>query len=336
MGRRGLSNRWLAATAAAVALTAPFPSHASAQRDLQRRAPASQRDQNQDPGDVLNLDTELVMLDVSVLDKANRPIFDLTKDRFQVLEDGVPQSVDFFSREQAPVSLALAIDTSGSMRSKLDAVVQAATNLVNGDKPQDEAAVIQFKDQVELIEEFTSEKGDVVDALGDLIANGQTSLLDAITLSSDYVQKDGHHRRKALVVVSDGLERGSYYSLDQVVEHMRKLDVRLYLIGFTQDLEDSAGLFKKSQKTKAEQLLRTLAEETGGRAFFPSDLGDLGPITDQIAQDLRTVYAIGYYPTNTKKDGTYRKVDVRMLGTDQKVDPKLSARTRAGYTADKQ
>jgi len=319
-----------------VALTAPFPSHAAAQRDLQRRNPPSQQDQTQDPDGGIKLDTELITLDVSVLDKSNRPIFDLPQDRFQVLEDGVPQKIDFFSREQAPVSLALAIDTSGSMRSKLDAVVQATTNLVNADKPQDEAAVIQFKDQVELIEEFTNEKQDIEDALGDLIANGQTSLLDAITLASDYVQKDGHNRRKALVVVSDGLERGSYYSLDQVVEHMRKLDVRLYLIGFTSDLEDSGGLFHKSQKGKAEELLRKLAEETGGRAFFPSDLADLGPITDQIAQDLRTVFAVGYYPTNTKKDGTYRKVDVRMLGPDQKLDTKLSARTRAGYTADKQ
>jgi Ca-activated chloride channel family protein len=319
--------------AAAAALLAPAPG-VGAQRDLQRRNPASQQDTQST--DEIKLDTELVMLDVTVLDKGNRPVFDLPKERFQVLEDNVPQTIDFFSREQAPVSLALAIDTSGSMRSKLDAVVQAATNLVNADKPKDEAAVIQFKDQVELIEEFTSEKQDIEDALGDLIANGQTSLLDAIQLSADYVQKDGHHRRKALVVVSDGLERGSYYTLDQVVEHMRKLDVRLYLIGFTADLQDSGGLFRKSQKSKAEELLNKLAEETGGRAFFPRDLSELGPITDQIALDLRTVFAIGYYPTNTKKDGTYRKVDVRMLGPDQKADTKLSARTRAGYVADKQ
>ncbi len=326
--------RSVAGLAVAGVFAVTVASSSGAQRDLQRRNPASQQDNGQS-SDEIKLDTELVVLDVSVLDKGNRPIFDLSKERFQVLEDGVPQSIDFFSREQAPVSLALAIDTSGSMRSKLDAVVQAATNLVHSDKPNDEAAVIQFKDQVELIEEFTSDTQDVEDALDDLIANGQTSLLDAITLSSDYVQKDGHHRRKALVVVSDGLERGSYFSLDQVVEHVRKLDVRLYLIGFTSDLEDSAGLFKKSQKTKAESLLNKLAEETGGRAFFPKDLGDLGPITDQIAQDLRTVYAIGYYPSNTKKDGTYRKVDVRMLGTDMKIDPKLTARTRAGYMADK-
>lgn len=322
--------RWVAAPAAvvaALALAAP-----AAQRDLQRRNPPQQADAPQGSDDI-TLDTDLVVLDVSVLDRANRPVFDLPEERFQVFEDGAPQKIGFFKREQTPVSLALAIDTSGSMRSKLDAVVQAATNLVHADKPQDEAAVIQFKDQVELIEEFTSDTGDIEDALGDLIANGQTSLLDAIMLSADYVQKDGRHRRKALVVVSDGLEKDSYYTLEQVVDHVRKLDVRLYLIGFTSDLQESGGLFRKSPKGKAEELLNKLATETGGRSFFPKDVADLGPITDQIAMDLRTVYSIGYYPTNEKKDGTFRKVDVRMVGTDRKPDPKLAARTRSGYVA---
>ena len=312
---------------AAIALAAP-----AGQRDLQRRTPPGQQDAP-DAGDEVKLDSELVVLDVSVLDKGNRPVFDLAKDRFQVFEDGVPQPIEFFSKEQTAVSLAIAIDTSGSMRTKLDAVVEAATNLVHADKPQDETAVIQFKDQVELIEEFTSDTQDVEDALSDLIANGQTSLLDAIMLSSDYVQKDGRHRRKALVVVTDGLEKDSYYSLEQVVDHVRKLDVRLYLIGFTQDLEDSSGIFKKSPKGKAEALLNRLATETGGRSFFPKDLSELGPITEQIAADLRTVYAIGYYPANTKKDGMFRKVDVRVLGSDQKPDAKLTARTRTGYIA---
>ena len=101
-------------------------------------------------------------------------------------------------------------------------------------------------------------------------------------------------------------------------------------------LSGSGGLFKKSQKEKAEQLLKKLAEETGGRSFFPRDLSELGPITDQIATDLRTVYAIGYYPTNTKKDGSFRRVDVKVLDTSMKPDSKLVARTRSGYVADKQ
>jgi Ca-activated chloride channel family protein len=321
----------LSVVAVALALAAPATT-LRAQNPPSR--PQQQDDQRAD--DVYQLGTELVILDVSVVDRGNRPVFDIGRDRFQVLEDGAPQTIEFFTREQAPVSMALAIDTSGSMRTKLESVTQAATNLVRTNQPNDETAVIEFKDTVELVEEFTSNESDVEDALADLIANGQTSLLDAIMLASDYVQKDGKHRRKALVLVSDGLEKGSYYSLEQVVDQMRERDVRLYLIGFTQDLDGDGGLFKKSQKEKAEGLLRKLAEETGGRSFFPKDISDLGPITDQIAADLRTVYAIGYYPSNTKKDGTFRRVEVKVLDEGRKADTKLVARTRSGYVADKQ
>ncbi len=287
-------------------------------------------------GDQIRLGTELVMLDVSVVDRANRPIYDIQKDRFTVFEDGAPQQIDFFSKELAPVSLGLAIDTSGSMRSKLEYVIQSVTNLVQGNRPQDETAVIQFKDTVELIEEFTADTGDIKDALDGLISNGQTSLLDAIILAGDYVEKEGRHRRKALIIVTDGLEKGSFYSFDDLVDHAREQDVRLYLIGFTQDLDSQRGLFKKSTKTKAEQLLNRIATETGGRSFFPKDVSELGTITEQIALDLRTVYSIGYYPSNQKRDGTYRKVDVRVSNPDGRSDEKLVARTRAGYTADKE
>lgn len=312
----------------ALAITLAGPAGGQQKRPVE---PASPQD-----GDQIRLGTELVMLDVSVVDRANRPIYDIGKERFSVFEDGVPQQIDFFSKELAPVSLGLAIDTSGSMRSKLESVIQAVTNLVQGNRPQDETAVIQFKDTVELIEEFTADTGDVKDALDGLISNGQTSLLDAIILAGDYVQKEGRHRRKALIIVTDGLERGSFYSLDDLVDHAREQDVRLYLIGFTQDLDSQKGLFKKSTKTKAEQLLNKIAVETGGRSFFPKDISELSGITEQIALDLRTVYAVGYYPTNQKRDGTYRKVEVRVANPDGRSDEKLVARTRAGYTSAKE
>jgi Ca-activated chloride channel family protein len=276
------------------------------------------------------IEAELVLLDVSVIDKANRPVFDLAKERFQVSEDGVTQQIAFFDREETAVSLALVIDTSGTMRSKLETVVQAVTNLVRADKPEDEVAVIQFKDQIELLEEFTTDEREVEDALGDLVAHGQTALLDAVLLSSDYVQKEGRRRRKALLVVTDGLEEGSYYTYDQVAERLRQLDVRLYFIGFTNDLDQTGSIFRKSPKKNAETLLGRLAEESGGRAFFPADVSEVGAISDEIARDLRTVYAIGYYPTNDKRDGTFRKVSVKIPG-----DSKYSVRTRTGYYATK-
>ena len=334
MVRSGVPRRAIAVAGAALAigmlLVAATPRVAAQRPATGQNPPAGQ------PGDDVRLGTELVVLDVSVIDRSNRPVFDIPRDRFAVTEDGVPQTVDFFSKELAPVSLGVAIDTSGSMRSKLETVVQAVTNLVRTNRPKDETAVIQFKDTVELLEEFTTDASDVEDALGDLFANGQTSLFDAILLASDYVQKDGHNRRKALIVVTDGVEKSSYYSLEEVVESMRKLDVRLYLIGFTSDLDDSRGLFKRSQKSKAERLLTKMAVETGGRAFFPRDPSELGAISDEIALDLRTVYAIGYYPTNTKKDGTYRTVSVNVVAPGGRPDAGYSARTRAGYYAEKQ
>lgn len=284
----------------------------------------------------ITLGTDLVQLDVSVADSGNRPIFDIPKERFSVLEDGVPQRLDFFTKEQAPVSIALVIDTSGSMRSNLETVIAATKNFVAAKKSTDEIAVIGFKGEAELLQDFTKDEGDIDDALDGLIVGGETYLLDAVQVAGDYVQKEGRNRRKALVIISDGVEKGSYYTLDQVAEHLRKLDVRLYLIGFTDELDTTRSLFRKSQKTQATALVNRLAADTGGRAFFPTDNSEIGRITDEIAADLRTVFVLGYYPTNTKKDGTFRKVEVRVASSGTKDDGKITARTRSGYYAGKQ
>lgn len=293
-----------------------------------RQRPSAKPPQDDDS---VRIGTELVLLDVSVVDRDNRPNFDLDRSRFSVFEDGAPQAIQFFSKEEAPISLGILVDTSGSMRPKIDTVIQAVSNLVRTSRPQDEAAVIEFKDGVEVVEEFSTDERNVLDALEDIIASGQSALVDAVKLSAEYVHKEGKHRRKALLLVTDGLERGSYYSYEEIAGDLRQLDVRLYIIGFTQDLDSSRSLFRKSEKGRAEQLLTRLTSDTGGRAFFPKDLSELGPIGEEIAKDLRTVYAIGYYPTNDKRDGTFRRVEVKITG-----DSKYLARTRAGYYAEKE
>jgi Ca-activated chloride channel homolog len=312
--------------AAAAAPAGPSPG----QQRTRPRASAAGRQTAQDD-DTVRIGTDLVLLDVSVVDKENRPYFEFDKSKFAVTEDGAPQTITFFNKEETSISLGLLIDTSGSMRSKIETVVQAVTNLVNTNRPQDETAVIEFKDGAEVVEEFTTDERDVQEALEDIVANGQSALVDAVKLSADYVQKQGHHRRKALLLVTDGLERGSYYSYEQIAESLRQTDVRLYVVGFTQDLDQSKSLFKKSDKARAEKLLKTLAGDTGGRAFFPKDLSELGTISDEIAKDMRTVYVLGYYPSNEKRDGTFRRVEVKVLG-----DPKYTARTRSGYYADRE
>lgn len=283
----------------------------------------------------INLGADLVLLDVSVVDRAGHPVRTLPKTRFSVLEDGVQQDIEFFNSAQAAASIAFVLDTSGSMRTKLKQTTEAASRILDGAQPDDEFAVVEFRDSANLIEEFTSNTNDVRDALGGLQATGQTTLIDAAYLAADYVQHDGRNRLKAVVLVSDGLDKGSYYTVEQLVDHVRALDVRLYVIGFTIDLEGGGGVFRKSEKEKADQLLAKLAKETGGQAFFPSRLEDLTSINDAIATDLRTVYSIGYYSTNQKKDGTFRTVAVKVLGTNGREDATMTVRTRSGYMAEK-
>ncbi len=288
-----------------------------------------QPNKRDDDDDGFKLESDLVMLDVTVVNPSNRPVMDLKKEDFTVLEDKVQQEVGFFSRDQVPVSVVLAIDTSGSMRAKLDTVIKASVNLVKESRPADEIAVIEFKDQPELLEEFTTDINDVIDTLQSFVASRQTAMLDALYLGADYANKEGKNRRKAIVIVTDGLDKDSYYKFDEVVDHLREADVQVYLIGFTGDLEKGGSIFKKSEKDKADALLNKLADETGGKAFFPRELSEVHMIAQQISNDLRTQYSIGYYPTNTKKDGTFRSVRVQVNSGNRK----LIARTRTGYIA---
>jgi Ca-activated chloride channel family protein len=295
---------------------------------LQKPEKPSQQDAQKDD-QTIRLGTDLVLLDVMVVDSSNKPIMDLKQDQFQILEDKTPQRIEFFSKEQVPVSLVFTIDTSGSMRPKLDRVINASISLVKKSQKTDEMAVIQFKDQTELLEEFTSDINDVIDALKGMIASKQTSMLDALYVSADYAGKEGKNRRKAVVLVSDGLDNNSFYKFEEVVSHLREADVQIYLIGFTTDLGKDGAWFGKSEKDKAERLLTKLASETGGRAFFPKELAEVDSIAQQISVDLRTQYSIGYYPTNSKRDGTFRSVKIQVEGGSRR----LVARTRTGYTA---
>lgn len=306
------------------------------QKDQQKEKPKIQNrsEQPQEPQDdkgekPFRIGADLVLLNVTVLDPSNKPVLDLAQAHFQVFEDKIQQKIEFFSREEVPVSLVFALDTSGSMRAKLDTVIKASTNMVKESKAQDELAVIEFKDQPELLEEFTTNIDDVIDTLNGLIASRQTAMLDALYLGADYATKEGRNQRKAIIIVTDGLDKDSYYKFDEVVDHLREVDVQVYLIGFTNDLEKSGGLFKSSQKEKAENLLKKLAEETGGKAFFPKELSEVHLIAQQISTDLRTQYSIGYYPTNSNKDGTFRSVKVAVSAGNRK----LVARTRNGYVA---
>lgn len=321
-----------AAFAAALFLSAVPLAHPEVQQPDKRPQQQPDKKGQQKPPDEpggLTIGTDLVLLDVIVIDRENKPVMDLRQDYFQVYEDRVQQKIEFFTREQAPVSLVLAIDTSRSMLTKLDTVIKASTSLARASIKGDELAIIEFKERAELIEEFTTDIESVVETLQNLVASRQTAMLDALYLGADYASKDGKNRKKAIVLVTDGLDRDSFYRLDDVVNHLRESDVQVYLVGFTTDLSSESSWFNKSEREKAEKLLHKLADETGGRSFFPRELSELSSITEQISTDLRQQYTIGYYPSNTNKDGTYRSIKVQMNSGDRK----LVARHRSGYTA---
>lgn len=284
--------------------------------------------QPQDPStSVIKFDTELVVLDVTVVDPLNNPVYTLAKEDFSVFEDKVKQEIESISREEVPLSFGIVIDTSGSMRSKLQTVTDAAATLIKQMKTGDEAFVAQFKIEPELVQDFTADQRELEEALGELYTSGGTSLLDAIIATADYAHEKGKQRRKALIVISDGLEKNSSVKEKEVMEAMKEDEVQVYLVGFINE-DEPAGLFSKSPAKRAKELLTRLAEDSGGRAFFPKEVTEIPAIAAQIAKDLRTQYVLSYYPSNQERDGRFRSVRVMVNPKDNR---KLIARTRQGY-----
>ena len=286
--------------------------------------------------ETLKIDTDLVSLNVRVIDRNNRPIGDVRQDEFQVYENGVPQPIFSFSKEEVPVSYGLAIDTSGSLRPQLAQVIDAGKAIINSNKPGDETFLVRFisSDKIEQVLDFTSNKEDLIDSLDTFFTEGgQTAIIDAVYVSSEHVAQykkgdDNDRRRRALIVVTDGEDRGSQYKQEDLFERLREEDVQIYVIGFTNELDKEGGLIRKSPREKAVNLINRLAKETGGRAFFPESLSELPKIAEEIVRDLRTQYVVSYSPTNKARDGSFRAI--RVAVADATGKDKRIALTRSG------
>lgn len=313
----------------------PQPKQTSQQKDPKDKKGAQRQGaQADEPGTVgdggIKIDTDLVNLDVTVIDHNNIPVFDLKKEDFSVYEDKVKQTIDSVSREEVPVSFGMVIDTSGSMRSKLQTVTDAALSLVKQMRQDDEAFVASFKAEPELVQDFTTDRRELEEALSQLYTSGGTALLDAIIATADYAQEKGKRRRKALVIISDGLEKNSSVKEKEVMEAIKEDEVQVYLVGFIDEEMEEKSLFGRSPGKKAKDLLMRIADDSGGRAYFPKDISEIPAVAAQIAKDLRTQYVVSYYPTNDKRDGTFRTVQVSVNQTGGR---KLIARSRRGYYA---
>ncbi|HSK70908.1 MAG TPA: VWA domain-containing protein [Pyrinomonadaceae bacterium] len=287
----------------------------------------------------IKIDVELVNLNVRVVDRNNRPISNLRKGDFTIYEDNVLQTIDDFSKGEVPTNYSLVIDNSGSLRSQLEKVIEAGKILIGTNRRDDETSIIRFvsSEKIEIVQDFTPSKADLNDALENLyIEGGPTAIIDAIYLAAERVDRyertsGGDHKRRALVLVSDGEDRSSYYKEQQLFDLLRESEVQIYAIGFINELESGGGFISKSARGKAKAFLERLAKETGGKVYFPNSVSELNSIAQDIASELRTQYSITYYPTNDNKDGSFR--NIKVVVADGPNKEKRIAVTRSGRTA---
>jgi len=274
---------------------------------------------------IFTSDTRLVVCHTTVVDKTGHLVTNLAKDAFTVLEDGKPQEIKIFRREDIPVSLGLVIDNSGSMRDKRAKVEAANLALIKDSNPDDEICVVNFNDEAFLDlphnKDFTNDVKELEEALTRVDSRGGTAMRDALRMSIDHLKDKGHKDKRAIVVVTDGNDNSSMISLENLVKAAQQSEVIIYGIGLLGEEE-------RREAQRAQRALKTLAEATGGEVFFPKDAADVDKIAHQVARDIRNQYTIEYTPSNTVMDGGYRKIEItaKAPGT-----PKV--RTRSGYYA---
>jgi Ca-activated chloride channel homolog len=276
------------------------------------------------PGSLIKMNVDMVLVPVTVTDPMNRLVTGLEKEDFQVFENNGAQGIKSFASEDAPVSIGIVFDLSGSMSSKLIRAREAILQFIKTANPEDEFFVIGFNDRPELIEDFTSSVEDIQARLATVRSGHRTALLDAIYYGVDKM-KEAKHERKALLVVSDGGDNRSRYTEGEVRAQVRESDVEIY----------SIGIFDPYAATPEERtgpiLLNDLCEETGGRLFRVDDVSEMGDIAEKISTELRNQYVIGYTPKNISRDGKWRKVKVRL--NPPAGLPPLTVHARTGYYA---
>ena len=282
--------------------------------------------QQPDQSHRIKANVDLVVLHVTVSDETGQFVSDLKQTDFRVSEDKIEQKISVFSRADIPVTMGLVIDNSGSMREKREQVNAAAMTFVRTSNPQDEAFVVNFNDEYYLDTEgdFTNDQKNLDQALSRIDTRGSTALYDAVVGSLDHL-KLGHKDKRVLLVLTDGDDDASRKSLSETIKAAQQSNATIYAIGvFSED--DRKNDKKMVRKSKKE--LTELAEVTGGMAYFPDSLDQVTPVCEQVARDIRNQYTIGYYPTNSAKDGTFRAVQLQLI--PPKGHGKLSVRTRTG------
>jgi Ca-activated chloride channel homolog len=277
---------------------------------------------------IFEVGIEVINLNLSVTDGRNNYVTDLMQKDFAVFEDGIRQELSLFTHENLPISLAVLIDTSASMEEKLPVARAAATRFVKTLRPQDSAMVMSFNDRSTVLQDYTNDLVALENAINRTQAAGPTALHNSlyITLKELTKQKKaGELRRRAVVLLSDGEDTASLVSDEQVLELARKAEINIYAISLRPNRPQDRSRLAFSQ---AEYVLTALTRETGGRVFFPNSLSELDSVYDQIAEELRTQYSLGYVSSNRRRDGKWRRIVVRIPDRTE-----LQVRHKLGYYA---
>ena len=277
-----------------------------------------------EPGITFCVETERVVLHVTVVDRQDRFVMDLNRDAFVVEEDGRRQELTYFAQEDVPVSIGLVIDNSGSMRERRRQVNAAALEFVKASNPQDEVFVVNFNDDAFLDQDFTSNLDRLQDALQRIDTRGGTALYDATSISLDHLIKDGNkdYNKRALLVITDGEDTSSRMDLEILVRKLQSSDVTIYGIGLLSEEERRAA-------KRAERHLRSLTRPTGGPAYFPVEFNEVEPLVKRIAADIRNQYILEYNRPQNKPPG-YRRIEIGLKGKAKSN----KVRHRPGYYAD--
>lgn len=273
-------------------------------------------------GDTISVDVNLVVLQVTVRNPKGGFVTDLKKDDFHIFEDGKPQSIELFKNQDVPVSVGLVVDNSTSMAPKRNDVIAAAKAFVQASNPADELFVVNFNEKPSLglppDVPFSNSIPELENALS-APPGGRTALYDAIEMGLSHL-KDASRDKKVLIVISDGGDNSSHRTLNQVLTDAERSDVLIYTIG----------LFDQDDPDKNPRVLHKLARETGGEFFEPADSAEAVPVCRRIAAEIRHQYTLGYAPSNSNLDNTYRKIRAVVSGPHGE---KLAVRAREGYIA---
>jgi len=274
-------------------------------------------------GYVLHTDVEEVVLNATVLD-GSKLVQDLKKEDFQILEDGVKQTLISFQHTDVPVSIALVVDNSGSMSKKRPSVNKSALDLIEASNKQDEAFVVNFSDEAFIDQEFTADVNKLRDGLSHIESRGGTALYDAVVASADKLAADAKRPKQVIILITDGEDNASTLNLEQTIRRVQQLSgPMIYSIGLLFGDEMS-----HSEVRHARRALEMLSTETGGIAFFPKNIEQVDQIAAEVARDIRSQYMLGYHSTKPTSEPGFRRVQVTAGAKGQN---KLNVRTRTGY-----